>query len=144
MLCICKKSGTFDDIFFTWSSPKTSNFFLTEELSPSKKTDVIRILHYSIKLNENEESYPYFAHVDLDMNSLSANPTKWSNTLKHFIGKLPTNCLCVFDHFVGLALKGLRMFLGSHWYFLHKEKLVQQYSNRFLLLRKNILVDFLL
>ena len=42
-------------------------------------------------------------------NPLSANPTKWSNTLKQFVGKLPTNCLCVSDHFVGLALKGLRL-----------------------------------
>ena len=32
---------------------------------------------------------------------------KWSNTLKQFVGKLPTNCLSVFDHFVGLAFKGL-------------------------------------
>ena len=42
------------------------------------------------------------------LKSLSANPTKWSNTLKQFVGKLPTNCLSVFDHFEGLALKGLR------------------------------------
>ena len=41
------------------------------------------------------------------INPLSANFTKWSNTLKQFVGKLPTNCLRVFDHFVGLALKGL-------------------------------------
>ena len=41
------------------------------------------------------------------INSLSANITKWSNTIKQFVGKLPTNCLSVFDHFVGLALKGL-------------------------------------
>ena len=34
----------------------------------------------------------------LVLNPLSANPTKWSN---------PTNCLSVFDHFVGLAFKGL-------------------------------------
>ena len=40
-------------------------------------------------------------------NPLSANPTKWPNTLKQFVGKLPTNCLSVFDHFVKLALKGL-------------------------------------
>ena len=40
-------------------------------------------------------------------NPLSANPTKWSNTLKQFVGKLPTNSLGVFDHFVGLVLKGL-------------------------------------
>ena len=38
---------------------------------------------------------------------LSANPTKWSNTLKQFVGNLPTNCLSVFDHFVKLALKRL-------------------------------------
>ena len=37
------------------------------------------------------------------------NPTKWPNTLKQFVGKLPTNCLSVFDHFVKLALKGLRL-----------------------------------
>ena len=41
------------------------------------------------------------------INPLRANPAKWSNTLKQFVGKLPTNCLVVFDHFVGLALKGL-------------------------------------
>ena len=38
------------------------------------------------------------------LNPLSANITEWSNTLKQFVGKLPTNCLSVFDHFVGLAL----------------------------------------
>ena len=40
-------------------------------------------------------------------NSMSANPTKWLNTLKQFVGKLPMNCLRVFDQFVKLALKGL-------------------------------------
>ena len=43
-------------------------------------------------------------------NPLSANPTKWPNTLKQFVGKLLTNCLSVFDQFVKLALKGLRVF----------------------------------
>ena len=36
-----------------------------------------------------------------DFNPISANPTKWSNTLKQ--------CLSVFGHFVGLALKGLKL-----------------------------------
>ena len=36
------------------------------------------------------------------VNPLTVNPTKWSNTL-------PTNCLSVFNHFVGLALKGLKI-----------------------------------
>ena len=44
---------------------------------------------------------------DSIINPLNANSTKWSNTLKQFVGNLPTNCLSVFDHFVGLALKGL-------------------------------------
>ena len=34
------------------------------------------------------------------LNPLSTNFTKWSNTLKQFVDKLPTNCLSVFDHFV--------------------------------------------
>ena len=44
----------------------------------------------------------------LCFNPLSANPTKWSNTLKQFICNLSTNCFSVFDHFAGLALKGLK------------------------------------
>ena len=53
------------------------------------------------------------------INPLSANPTKWPNTLKQFVGKwpntlktfvgkLPTNGLSVFGHFVNFALKGLK------------------------------------
>ena len=49
--------------------------------------------------------------VKFKFNPLSASSTKWSNTLKHFVGKLPTNCLSVFDHIVKLALKGLKVCL---------------------------------
>ena len=38
-------------------------------------------------------------------NPLSANPTKWSNTLKQ--------CSSVLDNFVGLSLKGLRRIIGT-------------------------------
>ena len=41
------------------------------------------------------------------LNPLSANPTKWSDTLKQFVANLLMNCLSVFDHFVKLVLKGL-------------------------------------
>ena len=44
------------------------------------------------------------------LNTLSVNPTKWSNRLKQFIGELPNSCLSVFDHFVELALKELTIF----------------------------------
>ena len=48
-----------------------------------------------------------FKHTKLMVNPVNANTTKWSNTLKQFVASLPTNCLSVFDHFVGLALKRL-------------------------------------
>ena len=38
-----------------------------------------------------------------DINPVSANPAKWSNTLKQFVG-----CLSVFANLVGLAFNGLR------------------------------------
>ena len=60
--------------------------------------------------------------IGLHINALSANPTKWSNTLKQFVGKLPTNSLSVFDHFVGLALKGL-----MHVQFTSPLKLIARY-----------------
>ena len=46
-------------------------------------------------------------HSVLNIKTLSDNPTKWSNTLKQFVGKWQTNCLNMFDHFVRLVLKGL-------------------------------------
>ena len=42
------------------------------------------------------------------VNPLSVNPSKWVNTLKQFVGKLPRSCVYVFDHFVLLAQR-LRM-----------------------------------
>ena len=38
------------------------------------------------------------------INTLRANPTQWSNKFKQSVGKLPTTCLSVFDHFVILAV----------------------------------------
>ena len=54
--------------------------------------------------------------------TLSTNPTKSSNT-QTIRRLLPTNCLSVFDHFVGLTLKELKIiqfisvcsFLNSHY-----------------------------
>ena len=44
------------------------------------------------------------------LNALSANFTKWSNTLKQFVGNLTPNCLSVFGHFVRLvAFKGFSL-----------------------------------
>ena len=59
-------------------------------------------IRHDKKLRRYSADIPVFL-----LNPLSANLTKWSNTLKQFYGKLPKNCLSVFDHFLGLALKGL-------------------------------------
>ena len=45
------------------------------------------------------------------LNPLSANPIKSSNALKQFVGNLLTNCFGVFDHFVKLVLKVLKILM---------------------------------
>ena len=55
-------------------------------------------------------SIPFITTFFPDLNPLSANSTKWSNTLKQFVSNLLTNCFSVFDHFVKLALKGSKQF----------------------------------
>ena len=51
--------------------------------------------------------FQFWEKVMLLLNIFCANFTKWSNTPKKFVVNLPTNCLTVFDHFVGLVFKGL-------------------------------------
>ena len=61
------------------------------------------------KLLTTNDNCKYLGHSwQKTFNPLSAKFMKWSNTLKQFVGNLPTNCLSGFDHFVGLALKGLK------------------------------------
>ena len=60
--------------------------------------------------SSNLETWQGSEYTFESFNPLNANPTKWSNTLKQFVRNLPTSCLSVFDHFVKLALKGLRCF----------------------------------
>ena len=64
-----------------------------------RNDDVSRILKLELTTSDTD---------CLLVNPLSANPTKWSNTLKKFGGKLPTNCLSVFGHFVKLGLQGIK------------------------------------
>ena len=66
-----------------------------------------------------------------DLKPLSANFTKWPNTLKQFLGNLPTNCLSVFGHLVKLALKGLniidtKLFVWNFGHYCSTEKITKQ------------------
>ena len=53
---------------------------------------VLFLFRLKVVLDLNHLEYAFL----LELNPLNANRTKWSN-----------NCLSVFDHFLGLALKGL-------------------------------------
>ena len=64
---------------------------------------------------------PIRSSNEYDFNPLNANFTKWSNTFKQIAGNLPTNCLSVFDHFVGLVLKGLKS-VQVAWIHLHLKR----------------------
>ena len=50
-----------------------------------------------------------YTSIFFTFNHLSASFTKWLNTLKLFVGKLPTNGLSVFDNSVKLVLNGLSL-----------------------------------
>ena len=72
------------------------------------KANVVFRIKWDFLISLSNEAF------EASINPLSTNPTKWSNTLKLFVGKLPTNCLSVFDHFVKLALKGLMFALRAN------------------------------
>ena len=57
----------------------------------------------------------------VELPSLSSK--KWSNTSKQFVAKLLTNCLSVFDHFVGLALKVLKLLQNNLSYLQQRRKM---------------------
>ena len=60
-------------------------------------------------------------------NPLSVNPEKWSKTLKQIVGNLPTICLSVFDHFMNLALKGLKHIVQMILLRLY-QKIIEKYE----------------
>ena len=63
--------------------------------------------HLRLFLSNNEQKHFLTILGTPVFNPLSANPTKWSNTLKQFVGVF----LSVLDHFMGLALKMVKKFL---------------------------------
>ena len=85
--------------------PNTDNLLIQAPLQINLWKNELGTTYFAlplqINLRKNELRTTYFS-----FNPLSANPTKWSNTLKQFVGNLPTNCLSVLDHLVGLAFKG--------------------------------------
>ena len=76
----------------------------------------------------------YLSYIVI-INPLRANLTKWSNTLKQFIGNLPTNCLSVFDHFAGFkGLNSLASVFSSYFTFTINGDIANNYNYLFVLL----------
>ena len=73
-------------------------------------------LNWPFLLLRNKLSFVYNLN-----NPLSASPIKWSNTLKQFVDKLSTNCFSVFNHFVGLTLKGVSIITVVFIYLIFEE-----------------------
>ena len=71
--------------------------------------NLVEILNYFTEWSANFSEWSVFDNSGYHLlNPSSANPTKWSKTLKQFLASLPTNCLSLFAHFVGLVLKRLK------------------------------------
>ena len=101
-------------MFDTTGSLLSSGVVSPQNIPKSKFIVVFEFTHYlSVSVRKM-----YFVKISLSLRiqhclgilqefiiSLSANPTKWPNKLKQFVGNLPTNCLSVFDHFVNSAFK---------------------------------------
>ena len=89
-----------DDITHCVLFPEYVRSFIYQKQPPEvlcKKKVLLKFFEISQEKNVLESLF----------NPISANPTKWPNTLKQFVSNLPTNCLSVFGHFVNLAVKGL-------------------------------------
>ena len=107
-----------------WKNWRITIKFHFENLSiffkKSKRTHVLGppsslpLFFFVLKIYKNSFLYrtPLVAASELKSNPLSANTTKWSYTLKQFVGNLLENCFSMFDHFVKLVLKGL--ILATH------------------------------
>ena len=96
----------------TRTTPMASFWYLYCELgtyfTPCSSVSIVnfeQVAYKNSSLNALLSLIFYVFYSILPLNPVSANFIKWSNT--HKASKLPTNRLSVFDHFVGLTLKGL-------------------------------------
>ena len=91
-----------------------SKYFLRDGFYNDKSNNhEIIMMNISNNQQKSSEVTALLSFAIIIFNPLRASPTKWSNTLEQFVGKLPTNCLSVFDHYVRLALKGLIFAKGN-------------------------------
>ena len=105
MLWIWRRKGKIINVWFRCNFPSDTIQYIYQQSEEIKWIDFLT--GRGFKMLSLNLTVIYI--IDYLFNPLSANPTKWPNTLKQFVGKLPTNCLSVSDHLVKLALKGLTL-----------------------------------
>ena len=91
----------------SWRRPLSYRLFYMISASVMKKLRTPFFVELLWWLLQVQLSIHWDFKQKLTLKRKKLNPTKWSNTLKEFVAKLPTNCLSVLDHFVGLALRRL-------------------------------------
>ena len=89
--------------------------------------------HLGVIKDFQNDKYPEYFPSDFEFlllfSPLSGNLTKWSSTLKQFVGNLSTKCLSVFDHLMGLALKGLNSRLNLIYFANSRRSTVEEWQN---------------
>ena len=91
------------------------------ETASLTKIHICQDTHYLLRFHESNSIYlqilKWIFLIYNSFNPLSANPTKWSQHIQTICQQQPMNCLSVFDHFVGLALKVLINSLNINRYY---------------------------
>ena len=80
--------------------------FVSKQVSPGLSVSIECLAVPFQSLNLLNKCLVYISNL---FNPLSADFTKWSKHAQTICRLLPTNCLSMFDHFVRLALKGLKL-----------------------------------
>ena len=104
------KENVFGILVFSSSKLEWSLLFLVVLRHPSESSLVDQVQEVALaRICECDHLSEKTFLISWKLKSLSANSTKWSNTLKQFVGFCRRIVLGVSDHFVGLAFKSLTL-----------------------------------
>ena len=81
---------------------------INPEILKISENEIVQVLLFGNNSFSKDMNFRIITSSIRLINPLSADITQWSNTLIQFVVKVPMNCLSVFDHFVIVALKGLK------------------------------------
>ena len=109
---LCKELVALYNTYLTWTETKTRGILRKKRVF--WESGYVTYIHCLKKwvCQKDMDKFLFIlkiiTHHDFisEFNPLSANPTKWPNTLKQFVGKLPTNCWVCMAILLILRFKG--------------------------------------